>query len=53
MRHTFATSYISQGVNLFWLSKQMRHKRPEILFCHYGSYLKEYDGNTSINKSTG
>lgn len=50
-RHTFATSHISQGVNLFWLSKQMGHKGPEMLFRHYGSYLKEYDGNTSINKS--
>lgn len=46
-RHTFATRNISQGVNLFWLAGQMGHKGPEMLFRHYGSYLKEYDGNTT------
>ncbi|WP_321158225.1 site-specific integrase, partial [Providencia stuartii] len=47
-RHTFATRHISQGVNLFWLAGQMGHKGPEMLFRHYGSYLKEYDGNTMM-----
>ncbi|EDW8118160.1 DUF3596 domain-containing protein [Salmonella enterica subsp. enterica serovar Sundsvall] len=45
-RHTFATRLISCGVNLFWLAGQMGHKGPEMLFRHYGRYLKEYDGNT-------
>ncbi|MCT8341970.1 MULTISPECIES: siphovirus Gp157 family protein [Photorhabdus] len=45
-RHTFATKHISQGVNLFWLAAQMGHKGPEMLFRHYGSYLKEYDNST-------
>ncbi|WP_226571283.1 site-specific integrase [Mangrovibacter yixingensis] len=49
-RHTYATRHISKGANLFWLSSQMGHKGPEMLFRHYGSYLVEYDGNTS-NKS--
>ncbi|WP_272672313.1 site-specific integrase [Providencia sp. PROV158] len=49
-RHTFAIKHISNGVNLFWLSSQMGHKGPEMLFRHYGAYLKEYDGNTSILK---
>lgn len=48
-RHTFATRLISQGVNLFWLSSQMGHKGPEMLFRHYGRYLKAYDNNTSIS----
>ncbi len=48
-RHTFATRLISRGVNLFWLAAQMGHKGPEMLFRHYGSYLKEYDNNTSNN----
>lgn len=48
-RHTFATRHISQGVNLFWLAAQMGHKGPEMLFRHYGSYLKEYDGNVTLN----
>lgn len=45
-RHTFATRHISQGANLFWLAGQMGHKGPEMLFRHYGGYLKEYDGGT-------
>lgn len=48
-RHTFATRLISRGVNLFWLASQMGHKGPEMLFRHYGRYLKEYDNNTSIS----
>jgi integrase len=48
-RHTFATRLISRGVNLFWLSAQMGHKGPEMLFRHYGRYLKDYDNNTSAN----
>ena len=47
-RHTFATSHISRGANLFWLAAQMGHKGPEMLFRHYGRYLKEYDGKTSL-----
>lgn len=48
-RHTFATRHISQGANLFWLAGQMGHKGPEMLFRHYGGYLKEYDGSTVNN----
>ncbi|HGY1213117.1 TPA: DUF3596 domain-containing protein [Citrobacter braakii] len=47
-RHTFATRLISRGANLFWLAAQMGHKGPEMLFRHYGRYLKEYDNNTSM-----
>ncbi|QLB23362.1 Arm DNA-binding domain-containing protein [Phocoenobacter skyensis] len=42
-RHTFATRHISLGANLFWLSKQMGHKGPEMLLRVYGSFLKEYE----------
>lgn len=52
-RHTFATRHISKGVNLFWLAGQMGHKGPEMLFRHYGSYLKEYDGQSSLKKIKG
>lgn len=48
-RHTFATRHISQGANLFWLAGQMGHKGPEMLFRHYGRYLKEYDNENTIN----
>ncbi|HBS6322807.1 TPA: DUF3596 domain-containing protein [Klebsiella pneumoniae] len=49
-RHTFATRHISRGANLFWLASQMGHKGPEMLFRHYGRYLKEYDNSAAINK---
>ncbi|ELY3422528.1 site-specific integrase [Cronobacter sakazakii] len=52
-RHTFATQHISQGVNLFWLSGQMGHKGPEMLFRHYGIYLEAYDGQTSRKEIKG
>lgn len=52
-RHTFATSHISRGANLFWLAAQMGHKGPEMLFRHYGRYLKEYAGNTEKKTGTG
>ncbi|HCR2176538.1 TPA: site-specific integrase [Enterobacter kobei] len=51
-RHTFATSHISRGANLFWLAAQMGHKGPEMLFRHYGRYLKDYDGNSSGKKTS-
>ncbi|EPN9603309.1 Arm DNA-binding domain-containing protein [Cronobacter sakazakii] len=51
-RHTFATRHISQGANLFWLAGQMGHKGPEMIFRHYGSYLKEYDGKAAILERT-
>lgn len=51
-RHTFATMNISKGVNLFWLTQQMGHTSPEMIFKHYGRYLKEYDGNISIQNDT-
>jgi len=47
-RHTYATKHVSQGRNLFWLASQMGHKGPEMLFRHYGSYMKEYDGKTAM-----
>lgn len=49
-RHTFATRNISIGVNLFWLAGQMGHKGPEMIFRHYGMYVKEYDGQTTCKE---
>lgn len=42
-RHTFATMLISGGHNLWWVAEQMGHDGPEMLFRHYGNYIKEYD----------
>tara|TARA_Y100000034_G_C6753629_1_gene335191 strand:+ start:120 stop:617 length:498 start_codon:yes stop_codon:yes gene_type:complete len=48
-RHTFATMLISQGKNLWWIARQMGHDSPEMLFRHYGNYIKEHD---KIRKKT-
>ncbi|AZZ98792.1 site-specific integrase [Pseudoalteromonas sp. R3] len=45
-RHTFATMMISRGENLWWIAEQMGHDGPEMLFRHYGSYIKEHDSKT-------
>ncbi|MCE0558700.1 tyrosine-type recombinase/integrase [Motilimonas sp. E26] len=42
-RHTFATMLISRGANLWWVADQMGHNGPEMLFRHYGNYIKEHD----------
>jgi len=42
LRHTFASRHISNGMNIWKLSKQMGHASPEMLFKHYGSYIEEY-----------
>lgn len=41
-RHTFATKHISTNANIWWLAKQMGHRSPEMLFKHYGTFIKEY-----------
>ncbi|MCG7567102.1 site-specific integrase [Pseudoalteromonas sp. CnMc7-15] len=42
LRHTFATIHISQGTNLWQLAEWLGHKSPEMLYKHYGSFIKEY-----------
>ncbi|MEJ6473196.1 hypothetical protein [Pseudoalteromonas piscicida] len=44
-RHTFATMLISKERNLWWVADQMGHDGPEMLFRHYGNYIKEHDLN--------
>ena len=43
LRHTFATIKISQGMNLWELASQMGHSSPDMIFQHYGSFIKEYE----------
>lgn len=43
LRHTFATRLISEGVNLWKISKLMGHSSPQQLFEHYGNYIEEYE----------
>ena len=43
LRHTFATRLISQGENLWKISKLMGHASPQQLFEHYGNYIEAYE----------
>lgn len=43
LRHTFATRLISQGVNIWKISKLMGHSSPQQLFDHYGNYIEAYE----------
>ncbi len=43
LRHTFATRLISQGENLWKISKLMVHASPQQLFEHYGNYIEAYE----------
>jgi integrase len=42
-RHTFASRLISQGINLWKLTKLMGHTSPKMLYEHYGYYIEEYE----------
>lgn len=42
-RHTFATRHISSGKNLWWIAAQMGHESPEMLFRHYGAFIREFE----------
>jgi integrase len=49
MRHTFATSHISSGVNLWQLANWMGHSSPEMLFRHYGKFMEEHESKAQYN----
>ncbi|OUL59223.1 site-specific integrase [Pseudoalteromonas ulvae] len=48
LRHTFATIQISQGTNLWQLAETLGHSSPQMLYNHYGSFIKDYAGKDSI-----
>ena len=50
-RHTFATMHISQNANLWWLAQQMGHTSPEMLFRHYGRFIKEFSDAEHARKN--
>ena len=45
MRHTYASTLLSNGENIFWLATQMGHENTEMLFKHYGKWIPEKDNN--------
>lgn len=40
-RHTFASTKITEGVNLFYLADQLGHEGIEMINRHYGTYIRE------------
>lgn len=46
-RHSFATKHISKNANIWWLAKQLGHRSPEMLFKHYGAFIKEYEKDSA------
>lgn len=43
MRHTYASTLLSNGENVFWLSTQMGHENTEMIFKHYGKWIPKKD----------
>ncbi|WP_105212976.1 site-specific integrase [Pseudoalteromonas sp. T1lg22] len=43
LRHTFASRLISEGENVWKVSKLLGHKSPETVFKHYAQYIEAYE----------
>lgn len=43
LRHTFASSMITQGENILWVSRMLGHKNVDITLKTYAKYIKEDD----------
>ncbi|MGH9895877.1 MAG: tyrosine-type recombinase/integrase, partial [bacterium] len=46
VRHTYASTHCSLGHNPHWLAAQMGHKNVEMVFRHYGRWIKGFDKQT-------
>ncbi len=45
MRHTFASTLLSNGENAWWVATQMGHVDVEMIFKHYGRWIPKKDDN--------
>ena len=43
MRHTYVSTLLSKGENVFWLSTQMGHENTEMSIKHYGKWIPQKD----------
>lgn len=49
LRHTYASTMLTQGANIHWLAQQMGHgTSTEMLQKHYGKYIRE-NANTTVD----
>ncbi|EGQ7798838.1 tyrosine-type recombinase/integrase [Vibrio parahaemolyticus] len=52
-RHTYASQALSAGANPVWLAKQLGHANTEMIFKHYGKWIKEdsqVDNNIAVSR---
>ncbi len=47
MRHTYASTLLSNGENPWWLATQMWHVDVEMIFKHYGKWIPQ-QGNVHV-----
>lgn len=45
MRHTYASTLLSNNENIFWLSTQMGHINTQMIIKHYGKWIPQNDKN--------
>jgi integrase len=50
-RHTYASTRITEGVNLFYLADQLGHEGIEMLNRHYGAYIRENTPHRSTTEA--
>lgn len=48
LRHTFATWGLSAGENPWWIAKRMGHENVQMLYDHYGKWMKELDARAGM-----
>lgn len=48
LRHTFATWGLSAGENPWWVAKRMGHENVQMLYDHYGKWMKELDAKAGL-----
>jgi len=49
-RHTYATTALMAGVNPAYISRQLGHKSPAMLFKHYSKWIDGADGGREAEK---
>ena len=45
MRHTYASTLLSNGENIFWLATQMGHENTKMIIQHYGKWIPQNEKN--------
>lgn len=51
-RHTYASQALTAGANPVWLAKQLGHANTDMIFRHYGTWIKEdaqVDNNQAVS----